>query len=153
MSLLIKPCDKLKAIFWNAPMIGSSKCTNRLARILRPLRSASMLLKKFAPKTNRRYKEQVKHIAENLHHNSKATSQLVTALSAPKGGGRWGEMTLRNVMEQAGLSSHCDFHEQVNDQTETGRQRPDAVIHLPGCLLYTSPSPRDATLSRMPSSA
>ena len=24
---------------------------------------------------------------------------------------------------------------------------------VPGCLLYTSPSPRDATLSRMPSSA
>ena len=27
------------------------------------------------------------------------------------------------------------------------------VTHLGGCLLYTSPSPRDATLSRMPSSA
>ena len=27
------------------------------------------------------------------------------------------------------------------------------VETLPGCLLYTSPSPRDATLSRMPSSA
>ena len=26
-------------------------------------------------------------------------------------------------------------------------------IHLARCLLYTSPSPRDATLSRMPSSA
>ena len=25
--------------------------------------------------------------------------------------------------------------------------------YIPGCLLYTSPSPRDATLSRMPSSA
>ena len=25
--------------------------------------------------------------------------------------------------------------------------------HIDGCLLYTSPSPRDATLSRMPSSA
>ena len=25
--------------------------------------------------------------------------------------------------------------------------------HVKGCLLYTSPSPRDATLSRMPSSA
>ena len=25
--------------------------------------------------------------------------------------------------------------------------------HVLGCLLYTSPSPRDATLSRMPSSA
>ena len=28
-----------------------------------------------------------------------------------------------------------------------------SVIILPACLLYTSPSPRDATLSRMPSSA
>ena len=27
------------------------------------------------------------------------------------------------------------------------------VLHLEPCLLYTSPSPRDATLSRMPSSA
>ena len=26
-------------------------------------------------------------------------------------------------------------------------------LHILGCLLYTSPSPRDATLSRMPSSA
>ena len=29
----------------------------------------------------------------------------------------------------------------------------DASGNLIGCLLYTSPSPRDATLSRMPSSA
>ena len=27
------------------------------------------------------------------------------------------------------------------------------LLHLMACLLYTSPSPRDATLSRMPSSA
>ena len=30
---------------------------------------------------------------------------------------------------------------------------PTAYVHHPSCLLYTSPSPRDATLSRMPSSA
>ena len=29
----------------------------------------------------------------------------------------------------------------------------DAVAQLPNCLLYTSPSPRDGLLSRMPSSA
>ena len=29
----------------------------------------------------------------------------------------------------------------------------EGVGLLEGCLLYTSPSPRDATLSRMPSSA
>ncbi len=76
--------------------------------------------------------EQVKAIGEDLRRNSAETGKLVNALTAPKGGGRWGEMTLRNVMEQAGLSAHCDFDEQVNDQTEDGHQRPDAVIHLPG---------------------
>ena len=27
------------------------------------------------------------------------------------------------------------------------------IVDIPGCLLYTSPSPRDRTRSRMPSSA
>ncbi|MFN4226215.1 MAG: DNA recombination protein RmuC [Hyphomonas sp.] len=75
---------------------------------------------------------QVQAISESLRRHTQETGKLVTALSAPKGGGRWGEMTLRNVMEQAGLSEHCDFLEQVNEQTETGRQRPDAIIRLPG---------------------
>ena len=37
----------------------------------------------------------------------------------------------------------------------TGQQAADAACALvqDACLLYTSPSPRDATLSRMPSSA
>ena len=76
--------------------------------------------------------EQVRAIAESLHRNTAETGKLVNALTAPKGGGRWGEMTLRNVMEQAGLSAHCDFSEQVHDDTEEGRQRPDAIIRLPG---------------------
>jgi len=76
--------------------------------------------------------EQVKAIGESLHRNTAETGKLVNALTAPKGGGRWGEMTLRNVMEQAGLSAHCDFSEQVHDDTEAGRQRPDAIIRLPG---------------------
>ena len=37
---------------------------------------------------------------------------------------------------------------------EAGGKDTNPWIHIPGgCLLYTSPSPRDATLSRMPSSA
>ena len=36
--------------------------------------------------------------------------------------------------------------------TQNLRSGPDTTLSL-GCLLYTSPSPRDATLSRMPSSA
>lgn len=76
--------------------------------------------------------EQVKAIGESLRVNTNETNKLVNALTAPKGGGRWGEMTLRNVLEQAGLSSHCDFNEQVHDAVDGGVQRPDAVIRLPG---------------------
>ena len=39
-----------------------------------------------------------------------------------------------------------------NHQTPDGIRIPKALQHYV-CLLYTSPSPRDATLSRMPSSA
>lgn len=77
--------------------------------------------------------EQIKSMASDLERNRTATSKLVTALSAPKGGGRWGEMTLRNVMEHAGLSSHCDFTEQVHDVTDDDRIfRPDVIIRMPG---------------------
>ncbi|MEM8616762.1 MAG: DNA recombination protein RmuC [Pseudomonadota bacterium] len=77
-------------------------------------------------------REQMHQIHQSLTRSTAETGKLVNALTAPKGGGKWGEMTLRNVMEHAGLSGHCDFSEQVSDTTEQGRQRPDAVIYLPG---------------------
>ena len=41
----------------------------------------------------------------------------------------------------------------VNDQVVGVGDIGQGEDSFPGCLLYTSPSPRDATLSRMPSSA
>jgi DNA recombination protein RmuC len=46
--------------------------------------------------------------------------------------GRWGEQTLRNVLEQAGLVSFCDFTEQASTDSEEGRRRPDVTVKLPG---------------------
>ena len=43
------------------------------------------------------------------------------------------------------------FQEHGGDAKNTGSV--EGQIALFTCLLYTSPSPRDATLSRMPSSA
>jgi DNA recombination protein RmuC len=61
------------------------------------------------------------------------TAKLVNALrAAPKTRGRWGEHTLRNVLELSGLSEHCDF---ATEQTFAGNgtvSRPDVVIRLPG---------------------
>ena len=38
-------------------------------------------------------------------------------------------------------------------ESATIRKGYEILLHQDNCLLYTSPSPRDATLSRMPSSA
>ena len=61
------------------------------------------------------------------------TAKLVNALRAsPKARGRWGEQSLRNVLEQAGLSQHADFATEVSVNTDEGRLRPDVIVRLPG---------------------
>jgi DNA recombination protein RmuC len=50
--------------------------------------------------------------------------------------GRWGEQTLRNVLEAAGLSGRFDFEEQTSTDTEEGRRRPDVTVRLPGGGLF-----------------
>ncbi|HEY2554757.1 MAG TPA: DNA recombination protein RmuC [Candidatus Cybelea sp.] len=65
-------------------------------------------------------------------HLSTQTSTLVTALRNPASRGKWGEMQLRNVVEKAGMLSHCDFTEQQTVVLEEARVRPDMTINLPG---------------------
>ncbi len=61
------------------------------------------------------------------------TRHLVNALRAsPKARGRWGEQSLRNVLEQAGLTEHVDFQTEVSIDTDEGRLRPDVIVRLPG---------------------
>lgn len=52
--------------------------------------------------------------------------------NAPKARGRWGERALQNVLEQCGLSEHTDFELEHSLETEDGRLRPDAIVHVPG---------------------
>ena len=46
--------------------------------------------------------------------------------------GRWGEQTLRNVLEAAGLVSRFDFVEQFSVDSDEGRRRPDVKVSMPG---------------------
>ena len=46
--------------------------------------------------------------------------------------GRWGEQTLRNVLEAGGPERAFDFEEQVSVDAEEGRRRPDVMVRMPG---------------------
>ncbi len=76
--------------------------------------------------------EQLRNLAMVNQQLQKETGTLTNTLKGgPAVRGRWGELTLRRVAELAGMSEHCDFSEQENFETESGRQRPDMIVHLP----------------------
>ena len=77
-------------------------------------------------------REQLGTLAEIQRTLHTQTGALVTALRRPTTRGQWGEITLRRLVELAGMANRCDFIEQGTVDSEDGRQRPDMVINLPG---------------------
>ncbi|WP_236014022.1 DNA recombination protein RmuC [Marinobacterium alkalitolerans] len=60
-------------------------------------------------------------------------AKLTTALQGQKKvQGNWGELMLENVLDNAGLRLGQDYKREVSINTEDGRQRPDAIVYLPG---------------------
>ena len=83
----------------------------------------------------------LKQQIEQLLTASVATQDEARKLSAAlrRGAGvqgRWGEQTLRNVLEAAGLTQRFDFEEQFTVDSEEGRRRPDVKVRLPGGAVF-----------------
>lgn len=128
--------DKAGERFTEADKASQAKLQN----LLQPVEAT---LKRYEEGLQRVEKERVDHYAglravveqvrEGQGRVRDETRNLVNALRAsPKARGRWGEQSLRNVLEQAGLVEHSDFQTEVSVTTDDGRLRPDVIVNLPG---------------------
>jgi DNA recombination protein RmuC len=73
-------------------------------------------------------KKQLDLLSQQSQSLAAETQQFRLVLHSNQARGKWGEETLRRVVEAAGMSAHCDFTEQ----TSAGENRPDLIVKLPG---------------------
>jgi DNA recombination protein RmuC len=73
-------------------------------------------------------KEQLTALAQSSLSLAAETAQFRSVLKSNQARGRWGEETLRRVVEAAGMSAHCDFTEQA----QSDDKKPDLIVKLPG---------------------
>jgi DNA recombination protein RmuC len=88
-------------------------------------------------------------IPESLRSLRTETSQLISALRAPKTRGNWGELQLKRCVEYAGMVQYCSFAEQITARDgDNNILRPDMTIQLPNgrTIIVDAKTPLDAFL-------
>jgi DNA recombination protein RmuC len=93
-------------------------------------------------------KTQIESMQDSQRSLAQETQNLVKALRRPEVRGRWGEITLRRLVELAGMVEHCDFQEQVHNVGEDQIIRPDMIVRMPDKreLVVDVKTPLDAYL-------
>jgi DNA recombination protein RmuC len=93
-------------------------------------------------------KSQLEAMQTSQKSLTQETQNLVNALRRPEVRGRWGEITLRRLVELAGMVEHCDFQEQVHTSSDEKIIRPDMVVRMPDHreLVVDVKTPLDAYL-------
>jgi DNA recombination protein RmuC len=72
-------------------------------------------------------KKQLEQLSQHSDALARETTQFRQVLTNNQARGRWGEETLRRVVEAAGMSPHCDFVEQ----SAGDEGKPDLIVKLP----------------------
>ncbi|MGI9203166.1 MAG: DNA recombination protein RmuC [Woeseiaceae bacterium] len=93
-------------------------------------------------------KAQLESMQTSQQSLAQETQNLVNALRRPEVRGRWGEITLRRLVELAGMVEHCDFQEQVHSASDERSIRPDMIVRMPDQreLVVDVKTPLDAYL-------
>ena len=88
----------------------------------------------------------VSRLTEEMMGMNTAANKMVQAMHSPVSRGKWGENSLRNIIETAGMLPYSDFTEQTSGEVEGRILRPDVVINLPnqGSLAVDAKAPEFA---------
>jgi len=129
-----------------------------IAQLIEPIRAALQKTEAQVESLERERRDafstlrtQIETLANGQTQLQRETRNLVTALRRPEVRGRWGELTLRRLVELAGMAEHCDFTEQLHVASDEGALRPDMVVHMPESrnLVVDVKAPLDAYLEAL----
>jgi DNA recombination protein RmuC len=99
--------------------------------ILKPVEESIKRLDKHVEDTNNARTQAEALLNDQVQRLAGASESLTTALRKPVVRGSWGEMTLENTLESAGLEPGVDYLLQHTTDAADGAQRTDAVVNLP----------------------
>ena len=77
-------------------------------------------------------REQIQGVQKSYASLESATRQLVSAMTSSQSRGQWGEVQLERLLEYTGLVEGVHYRAQETRTGETGSDRPDIIIDLPG---------------------
>ena len=144
--------------FLAAQLLAGRRREEQLSQLVSPLQAALEATRAQARQldlerrdTEAQLRGQIEQLVLGQAGLERETRNLVTALRRPEVRGRWGELTLRRVVELAGMVEHCDFTEQVQVSGNTGAARPDLIVHLPDAreVVIDAKAPLDAYLAAL----
>ena len=134
------------------------KRKDAVAHIIKPIEDAlqknKQTIDRIEEQRNKAYgsiTEQIESMTRDQNKLREDTNKLVAALHHPRMRGLYGEITLRRVIELAGMQSFCDFTEQASIAGESGALRPDVIAHMPNdrSLIIDAKTPLENYLNAM----
>jgi DNA recombination protein RmuC len=103
-----------------------------VGNLLEPVKEELEKLRKFVDEKNTAVGQEYSSLKTVTEALELSTKSLNTTLSSNRHAGSWGELTLHNIVDYAGMLEHVDFEEQESFSDDDSLKRPDMVIKIAG---------------------